>query len=553
MATDRSVQVATHQKVADRELEDKLGASAILEAKQATDDEHAQTLLQALRENRRAVFWSVMISMSIIMEGYDTILMGNFYAYPEFKQKFGDYYPDVGEYQVNGPWQVGLSMASTVGGIFVADTHPWKPGGLINGHFASRYGYRWVMIIAMGILNCFLFVVVFAPNRGVLLAGQVLCGLCWGVFATLAPSYASEVCPTNLRGYLTTYVNLCWATGQLIASGVLNGCLNIHGEMGYKIPFAMQWLWPTPLMVLGFLAPESPWYLVRRERLEDARRSIVRLSGSKSDEQISAQLAMMLHTNKVEAEVTKGTTYLDCFRGTDLRRTEIVCVTLMGQILSGSSFAYTPTFFFKSAGMDVKNSFNLGLGATGMAFVGTVVSWWLLSYFGRRTIYVTGAGILSAILYIIGILDVSVGEKALWPMGGLCLFWLFTYSLTIGPLAYSIISETSSIRLRPLSVVLARCSYQLINIVSQVLNPYMVSPVEWNWRGKCGFFWGSTAFLVFLWSYFRLPEIKGRTYEEIDILFSNKVSARKFAGTHVDAYAEAHHHHTEVRYDESKA
>lgn len=69
MADDRSVQVASHQKVADRELEDKLGASAILEAKQATDDEHAQTLLQALRENRRAVFWSIMISMSIIMEG----------------------------------------------------------------------------------------------------------------------------------------------------------------------------------------------------------------------------------------------------------------------------------------------------------------------------------------------------------------------------------------------------------------------------------------------------------------------------------------------------
>lgn len=76
------------------------------------------------------------------------------------------------------------------------------------------------------------------------------------------------------------------------------------------------------------------------------------------------------------------------------------------------------------------------------------------------------------------------------------------------------------------------------------------SIVEWNWRGKCGFFWGSTAFLVFLWAYFRLPEIKGRTYEEIDILFTNRVPARKFTGTHVDAYAEAHH--IDVHYDEHK-
>lgn len=191
-------------------------------------------------------------------------------------------------------------------------------------------------------------------------------------------------------------------------------------------------------MVIAFLAPESPWFLARNERLEEARKSISRLSGSKTEEQISAQLAMMLHTNKIEAEVGKGTTYLDCFRGVDLRRTEIVCIALMGQILSGSSFAYTPTFFFTSAGMATKNAFSLGLGATGMAWVGTVLSWWLLSYFGRRTIYVTGAGILSAILLIIGILAVSMGENALWPSGGLCLLWLFTYSLTIGPVAVSI-------------------------------------------------------------------------------------------------------------------
>ena len=53
---------------------------------------------------------------------------------------------------------------------------------------------------------------------------------------------ASEVCPTNLRGYMTTYVNLCWAIGQLIAAGVLRGCLGIEGAMGYKIPFALQWV-----------------------------------------------------------------------------------------------------------------------------------------------------------------------------------------------------------------------------------------------------------------------------------------------------------------------
>ncbi|EMR72447.1 putative mfs sugar transporter protein [Eutypa lata UCREL1] len=522
------VQVSSAQKAADHELEEKLGLSAIHEAKLATDEEHAQTLWQALSENRKGVFWSIMISMSIIMEGYDTILMGNFMAYPEFQQKFGGYYGEEIGWQISGPWQTGLNMASTVGGIF---------GGLLNGYFAAKYGYRWVLIGSMAILNAFIFVVFFAPNATVMVIGQILCGLCWGVFATLSPAYASEVCPTNLRGYLTTYVNLCWAIGQLIAAGVLTGCLNIEGEMGYKIPFAIQWLWPTPVMVIAYLAPESPWFLVRADRIEEAKHSIKRLSGNKTEEQMSNQLAMMLHTTKLEAESTAGATYADCFKGINLRRTEIVCLAFAGQILSGSSFAYTPTYFFTTAGMDTANAFYLSLGAKAMAFIGTILSWWLITYWGRRQIYVAGMGVLCTILFIIGILDVSIGIRGLWASGGLCVFWLFIYALTVGPITYSIISETSSVRLRPLSVVLARTSYQLANIVSQVLQAYTINPTEWNWKGKTGFFWGSTGLCVFIWAYFRVPEVKGRTYEELDILFANKVPARKFAKTEVDPYA----------------
>jgi MFS transporter, SP family, general alpha glucoside:H+ symporter len=131
-------------------------------------------------------------------------------------------------------------------------------------------------------------------------------------------------------------------------------------------------LWPLPMMIVAYFAPESPWYLVRVDRLEEAKHSIIRLTGSKTEEQMNNQLAMMLHTIKIEAEATAGATYADCFKGDNLRRTEIVCIAFCGQILSGSSFAYTPTYFFTTAGMAVDKAFELGLGAKGMAFVGTV-------------------------------------------------------------------------------------------------------------------------------------------------------------------------------------
>lgn len=210
----------------------------------------------------------------------------------------------------------------------------------MNGQLCARFGYRWVMIISLIFMAAFIFIVFFAESLAVLLVGEILCGFAWGVFATVGPAYASEVTPTNLRGYLTTYVNLCWAIGQFIAAGVLEALVNSTSQWSYRIPFAVQWVWPVPLMVGCFLMPESPWYLVRRDRIDDAKRSIKRLTTDKTEEEISGQLAMMVHTASIESQMTSGATYVECFKGVDLRRTEVACLAFAGQILSGSTFAY---------------------------------------------------------------------------------------------------------------------------------------------------------------------------------------------------------------------
>lgn len=63
--------------------------------------------------------------------------------------------------------------------------------------------------------------------------------------------------------------------------------------------------------------------------------------------------------------------------------------------------------------------------------------------------------------------------------------------------------------------------------------PRFLGPNDWNWGAKTGFFWAGACFLLFVWTYFRLPEPKDRTYGELDVLFEHKVSARKFKGTQV--------------------
>lgn len=91
------------------------------------------------------------------------------------------------------------------------------------------------MIVALLLMIAFVFLPFFAHNIETLLAGEILCGIPWGIFQTLTTTYAAEIMPTVLRAYLTTYVNLCWVFGQLIAAGVLRGLLHRTDEWAYRM------------------------------------------------------------------------------------------------------------------------------------------------------------------------------------------------------------------------------------------------------------------------------------------------------------------------------
>lgn len=71
----------------------------ITDARAATEKEHKMTLLQGIRLYPKAVFWSVVISSCIVMEGYDISLVGNLYGFPAFNQKYGELGSD-GTYQI---------------------------------------------------------------------------------------------------------------------------------------------------------------------------------------------------------------------------------------------------------------------------------------------------------------------------------------------------------------------------------------------------------------------------------------------------------------------
>lgn len=349
---------------------------------------------------------------------------------------------------------------------------------------------------------------------------------------------------------------MCFVIGQLIAAGVLAGLVGNTTEWGYRIPFAIQWVWPAFLIPILFFAPESPWHLVRKGRLEDAENSLRRLVNKSANIDTKETLAMIVHTNKLEEEMAIGTSYKDCFRGFERRRTEIACLAFAGQVLSGSSFAYNSTYFFSQIGLPEHTTYNLNVGGTGLALFGTLISWFcIMPYFGRRPTYIIGMATETLILCLIGILNTRTDTKSFaMAQAVLTLAWTFVFQLSIGQLGWALPAEVGSTRLRQKTICLARNSYYVVSVISGVLEPYFVNPTEWNLKGYTGFVWGGTALLMTIWAYFRLPETKGRPYDELDILFAKGVSARRFKDYNIDAFdvnqnAELAERHQSIAYD----
>lgn len=507
---------------------------AFEEAKAATASEHDLTIRDALRLYPKAIAFSIIFSTAVVMEGYDLSLMGSFFGFPPFRNFYGtEDNPDGGR-QISAPWQSGIQNGTQVGSII---------GLWLNGIISDKIGYRKTMFGSLVLMIAFIFLPFLAPNIETILAGAILCGLPWGVFQTITVTYASDVTPTVLRPYLTSYVNLCWVIGQFIAAGVLRGMLNREDQWAYRVPFALQWIWP-PLILIGVvLAPESPWWLVRHGRYEEAKRALLKLTSTKSGIPFDAdkQVAMIKATDDLEKAVSDGVSYVDCFKSFDRRRTEITCMVWVTQAFCGAALMGYSVQFYERAGLDTENSFNFNLGQYAMGAVGTIGSWFLMPHFGRRTLYLVGLAILFVLLVIVG--GMGVAGSARGPSlaaGTLLMIYTFVYDITVGPVCYSLVSDIPSTRLKIKTVVLARNLYNVGGIINNVLMPRMLLNTEWNWGAKTGFFWAGACALLFTYHYFRLPEPKGRTYGELDVLFENRVSARKFKQTRVDQFAGAH-------------
>lgn len=195
----------------------------------------------------------------------------------------------------------------------------------------------------------------------------------------------------------------------------------------------------------------------------------------------------------------------------------------------------TNSFFFIEAGIADSKAFQLNLITTCLQFVANGVAWILTAYFYRRTIYLWGTGTNITLLYILGIVaSVPKSHSTSYAQACLGVVISVVFALTMGPISYTIIAETSSVRLRALSTGVGRAAYYITEIPMIYLASKMLNITGWDLAGKCGYVWGSTAVVCWILAFLFLPELKYRSYREADILFNRHIQARKFKTTVID-------------------
>ncbi|KAH9996747.1 putative MFS alpha-glucoside transporter [Xylariaceae sp. FL0662B] len=487
---------------------------------QYTEVEHSLTFWQAIKLHYPAVLWVLFINLATVLKGMDGGIVGSLVGIGPFKEQYGYLFNNI--YIIEAQWLSAFNYANKLGAIV---------GAFFAGIAYDRLGPRLVMAICSLASIAFIFIQFFSSTPAQLFAGQLLNGCIIAFYPICASAYVGEVCPLALRGFVASMTNLAFVIGQFLASGILKGTSNLESKWAYKIPIATQWSFPVLMLLFIFFCPDPPFWLCKEGKFEDAEKSIRRLATSTVEP--SLKLAHVRETLRLE-DMFKGDSaarLIDCFRGPNLRRLVICVMAYDMQAFTGNIlFIDYAVYFFELAGLRASDAFSMNLGLTAIGFTGTCLSWWVMTKVGRRSAYLWGCIALTTLCFIIATLDFAptTTRAATWAQCSLILVCNFVYDITIGPYCFVLLAEVSSARLRGMTIGLATVSCHIVSIVFAVAIPYAMNEDQGDWRGKIGFVFAGLGALSTVYCFFCLPETRGRTFEELDVLFERKIPSRKF-------------------------
>ncbi|KAK1561546.1 alpha glucoside transporter [Colletotrichum navitas] len=476
-----------HTKHVELSTDSQLAQAADLE------DHELGIIWKSLVRYPRASVWCVYACWTIIILSFDVQAAGAVVGISSFRKDFG--YKFEGDYVLPAAWQSSFSGAPIATAVI---------SSIASAELADFIGRKKVLAIAISFVA--VAIEFIATTNAVFLAGKLLNGFMFGA-----------VTPLALCGLFTCGVGVAYGIGPLVAFIAINYTGTSQSRWAYRTVFCCQFGFARVSAILWSSMPESSWWLVSKGKKKEALKSLGRLGHTGNEGR--AKLALIERTLEEVCQETDGVTYLECFKKSNMRRTMISIMPLIIQAFSGISWvAGYFTYYLQLAGYSTSLSYKLQTAQLILSIVGKLMAAAVIDKIGRRNLTFYGLG------------DWGTGTTQTTIKGTVAFILLYSswYNVSIGSSAFSLLAETSTSRLRAKTVAIGYASQNSINVMWQFVIPYLFNPDKVNLGAKLSFIFGGLCFLSLLYLWYFQPETGGRSYEELDEMFTKGIPTRKF-------------------------
>ena len=373
-----------------------------------------------------------------------------------------------------------------------------------------------------------------------MVVGRFIAGLGIGALSMIVPLYQSELAPKEIRGRLIALQQLMCTIGLMVAFWVGAGTTHITGQASWRIPLGIQ-IGPGIVLLIGAMfLPYSPRWLLMKGRNAEALAVLAKLNsaGDETAPNVVAEYEEIIAQIELEKSVAVGS-YLELFQG-KLRRRMIlgILVQVFQQFTGINSIMYYAPQVFEQSGISATSSALIASGVDGVLNVlATIPAVLFIDRLGRRSIMISGAIFMGVSMILCGIvmgavgkvsIDADTGSKTVDMSGNIhasyfCIvmiyFFVAGFAYSWGPVGWIYPAEIYPLSVRAKGTSITTAANWLMNFVISEICPVMLAKITWGTY----IFFGCCCAAMATTVYFFFPETKGKSLEEMDIVFEGSI------------------------------
>ncbi|KAI6836683.1 general substrate transporter [Hortaea werneckii] len=474
------------------------------------DDAQGVPHYMGMKGRNLSIMLSTVATCGFLLFGYDQGVMSGIISATDFN----NYFPQT---KGDATWQAFVTAIYEVGCLI---------GAIFQLNYGDRTGRRRAIMIGalIMIIGVVIQVTAFDGSHATaqFIIGRTVTGVGNGINTSTIPTYQAECSKSANRGLLICIEGGTIAIGTMIAYWIDYGASYGPPGLTWRFPIAFQIVFGIFIIVGMLFLPESPRWLLTKDRHEEATTVLAALRGlPREDEEIKTQSGIIVDSIRVAGAVGGNTPYRSLLEGgktQHFRRVLLGTSSQFFQQIGGCNAViyYFPLLFENSIG--VSHNLALLLGGVNMIIysIFATTSWFLVEKVGRRKLFLAGSigQCCSMILVFACLIPGGTGPAKGAAVG------FFTYIAFFGatwlPLPWLYPAEINPIKTRAKANAVSTCSNWLWNFTVVMFTPPFTDASTFG----CYLFFAIINALFIPTIYFFYPETAGRSLEEIDLIFA---------------------------------